>query len=196
MTVAKRYANQDAYTDIIIGAAAQYNVPVELLQATIAQESEFNPNAYRAEPQINDASRGLMQLLLGTAQGLGYTGTPDGLYDPTTNIYLGAKYIAGNVAYAESNGYGIDSAISMFNAGPSVERPGDGQRTTDDASGPFVNQAYVNSVESLMTYFTQYNAANAPAPNPNNVPGGTASIGVLIAILALSALVMLGIIVL
>lgn len=192
MTVAARYANQDAYTDIIVGAASEYNIPVELIQATIAQESEFNPNAYRAEPQINDASRGLMQLLLGTAKQLGYTGTPDGLYDPTTNIYLGAKYIAGNVAYAESNGFAIDSAISMFNAGPSLERPGDGQRTTDDASGPFVNQSYVDRVQSLMTYFAEYNAQNAPAPNPNNGPGGTTTIGVILGILAVGAVLLFG----
>lgn len=57
--------------------------------AIIQIESSFQPGAYRAEPQIGDASYGLMQILYGTAVDRGYSGPPEGLYDPETNIRYG-----------------------------------------------------------------------------------------------------------
>jgi hypothetical protein len=74
-----------AFDGIISDASAAWDVPAALIKAIIEKESGFDPNAYRAEPQIGDASRGLMQLLYGTAQALGFAGEPDDLYDPTTN---------------------------------------------------------------------------------------------------------------
>lgn len=65
-----------------------------LVLAIIEVESSFNPRAYRAEPQINDASRGLMQLLLSTARDRGYPGDEEGLFDPETNIRLGVMQLA------------------------------------------------------------------------------------------------------
>lgn len=153
------YAHEHDFDAIIDSASNEYNVPVALIKAIIGQESEFIATAYRAEPQINDASRGLMQLLLGTAQNLGFTGNPDDLYDPTLNIRLGTKYLSDNLNYAASNGYGIDSAISAYNGGFSADRNGDGKRV-GDAGTPFINQAYVDSVMSKMAYFAQ----NAGAP--------------------------------
>lgn len=81
------------YDEIIAVNADKYAVPFEWIKAVVMQESSGNPNAYRAEPAINDASYGLMQLLYSTAKGLGYTGTPEGLYDPMINIGLGSKLI-------------------------------------------------------------------------------------------------------
>jgi len=68
-------------------------VPESWISAVIETESSWNPGAYRAEPQINDGSYGLMQILVKTARGLGYTGDPDGLWDPATNIDLGTKLL-------------------------------------------------------------------------------------------------------
>jgi len=55
-----------------------------------------------------------MQLLTATAAGLGYTGTPDGLYDPATNIDLGTKLL-GQLRRA----YGDDfrRVYSAYNSG-------------------------------------------------------------------------------
>jgi soluble lytic murein transglycosylase-like protein len=77
----------------IQSSARKYNVPESWVKAVISTESSWNPTAYRAEPRINDASYGLMQLLYRTAKGLGYTGVPDGLYDPATNIDLGTMLL-------------------------------------------------------------------------------------------------------
>jgi hypothetical protein len=63
-----------------------------LFGCLVQQESGFDPRAYRSEPQIMDASYGLVQILYGTARGIGYTGSPEGLYDVDTNLLYGMKY--------------------------------------------------------------------------------------------------------
>lgn len=80
------------YGQFIRESAAKYGVDPNLIFATIMIESGGNPQAIRHEPRLGDASYGLGQLLYGTARGLGYKGTPEGLYDPATNIDLIAKY--------------------------------------------------------------------------------------------------------
>lgn len=82
-----------AYQRFIEAASWLYDVPAAWIQAVIDTESSGNPRAYRYEPAIKDASYGLMQLLYSTAKGLGYEGTPDGLYDPETNINLGTRLL-------------------------------------------------------------------------------------------------------
>lgn len=128
-------------------AAARYGLPASLVRAVIRQESRWNPEAYRAEPQINDASRGLMQVLLGTARALGYTGSPMGLYDPATSTELGARLLAQNITRASLPGRthrtAEDIALSAYNAGFSGVRAGDAKR---DSAGRIVNQSYVDSV--------------------------------------------------
>ena len=101
--------------DLEIAAAAQrYNVPVSWVQAVIETESSWNPQAYRAEPQINDASYGLMQLLYATARKLGYIGTEVGLYDPVTNIDLGTKLLG---QLRASYGDDFRRVYSAYNSG-------------------------------------------------------------------------------
>ena len=63
-----------------------------LFGCLVQQESGFNPRAYREEPQIKDASYGLVQILYGTARGIGYDGDREGLYDVDTNLTYGLKY--------------------------------------------------------------------------------------------------------
>ena len=89
-------------------------IPDDLTLATIDTESSFNPNAIREEPQINDASYGLMQILYGTAQEVGYSGDPSGLFDPETNILYGTKYQL--KLYRRFNDF--DAVIHAYNEGP------------------------------------------------------------------------------
>lgn len=102
------------YDDIIAKYANVYNVPEPWIRAFIQTESSFNPMAYRAEPQINDASYGLMQLLYKTAVGLGFTGAPESLYDPDTNINLGVKLMA---QLRARYGDDIQAVYSAYNSG-------------------------------------------------------------------------------
>lgn len=147
------FVHENDFDPIVETAATAWDVDAALIKAIIGAESEFNPNAYRAEPQIGDASYGLMQLLYQTAKSLGYTGSTDGLRDPTTNIRLGTRYLADLTKQASQRGYGVDSAISAYNAGFSTVRPGDGKRTTNDPSSPFINQSYVDKVIRFANYF-------------------------------------------
>lgn len=90
------------------------------VKALIGTESAFKPEATRGEPQIGDASIGLMQLLVSTARDLGYPGlagdkaTLSGLYTPSTNIYLGAKLLHRLLGQTRGD---LDAAVSAYNGG-------------------------------------------------------------------------------
>lgn len=114
--------------------ATAAGIPPALLLACIERESGGDPAARRGEPQQNDASVGLCQLLLGTARTLGYTGamgTPaklDGLFNPETNLTFAAKFWAD--LWAQFGG-AVDRCASAYNGG---DRPslGFGTRATAD----------------------------------------------------------------
>lgn len=82
-------------------AAFAFDVPADLVVRIAWIESHFNPSAIRYEAHIGDASAGLMQTLLGTAQWLardmGYSafGVPDlaRLLEPQASLYFGAAYL-------------------------------------------------------------------------------------------------------
>jgi hypothetical protein len=82
----------ERYGPLIEQASNKYQVDPNLILATILVESGGDTNAIRQEPQINDASYGLGQILYGTARGIGHTGTPNDLFDPEINIELIARY--------------------------------------------------------------------------------------------------------
>lgn len=90
-----------------------------LVMGVIATESSYRVNAYRAEPQINDASYGLMQVLYGTAIDRGYSGPPEGLYDPLLNIRLGMAHLRWSYNYlaARMGSVSEGQMLSAYNAG-------------------------------------------------------------------------------
>jgi len=157
------FTRENEFDRDILRASSKYAVPVEVIKAVIAQESGFNPTAYRAEPKIGDASRGLMQVLERTARGLGMTGSTEQLFNPPINIDLGARLLAENIRAARpTRGATIlEVALSAYNAGFSTERPGDAKRT---AAGAIVNyESYVAPVVKYLGYFAAQIAAAHPA---------------------------------
>ena len=65
------FAREREFDTLVYAEAARRGLDPLLIKAVIATESSFNPQALRPEPQINDASRGLMQILYGTAKMMG-----------------------------------------------------------------------------------------------------------------------------
>jgi hypothetical protein len=135
------------YLPLIQAASAKYGVPIALILAHIKQESNFDEKAYRYEPAINDASYGLMQVLLATAKTMDSSATPEKLFDPAYSIDIGTQYIAKNLArYANV----IPDAVAAYNAGSAYKNAA-GQYTAK--SGSLSVNDYVNRV---MGYYQDY----------------------------------------
>jgi len=94
------------YDPLIKEAGAKFGVDLSLIKAVIDQESSFNPLA-----QSSAGAKGLMQLMDGTAAGLGVTDS----FDAEQNINGGVKYLAGLLTK-----YNGDEAIALaaYNGGP------------------------------------------------------------------------------
>jgi soluble lytic murein transglycosylase-like protein len=87
---------QGAYAEMVARHAAANGVPVSLVHRVIMRESRYNPRA------VSKGNYGMMQIRLGTARAMGYTGTASGLLDPEVNMTYAVKYLAG--AYQVAGG--------------------------------------------------------------------------------------------
>ena len=98
------------YDEHIRGAAERYGLPVPLLKAVMAVESNFNPAAVSEK-----GATGLMQLMPGTAREM-YVYD---VYDPAQNIEGGARYLR-----HLHNEFGNDlvMVLAAYNAGPEAVR--------------------------------------------------------------------------
>lgn len=93
-----------AYNDIISSAAKNTGLDTSWIKAVIDAESSFNPKAGSSA-----GAQGLMQLMPGTAKGLGVRDS----YDPTQNINGGSSLLA-----SEYKKYGsLELALAAYNAG-------------------------------------------------------------------------------
>jgi soluble lytic murein transglycosylase-like protein len=124
----------EKFGDPIAAAADEFDVPVELILATIATESRGNPLAERAEPGFIDyeatphrVSLGLMQTLISTARlalkknAIG----ADDLRDPETSIRAGTAYIGQQRKVTD---FDPPKVACAYNAGNLIHQTGAGNR--------------------------------------------------------------------
>jgi len=97
-----------AYRSLVVKHATANHVPVSLVHRVIMRESKYNPRA------ISKGNYGIMQIRLGTARALGYSGGVQGLLDADTNMTYAVRYLAG--AYKVANG-NHDQAVRLYARG-------------------------------------------------------------------------------
>ncbi|MDO9414581.1 lytic transglycosylase domain-containing protein [Pararhizobium sp.] len=83
-------------------------IPEELVHRVVKRESTYNPRAY------SKGNYGLMQIRYNTAKGLGYQGTPEGLFDAETNLKYATKYLRGAWLVADNKN---DGAVRLYASG-------------------------------------------------------------------------------
>lgn len=96
--------------ELVSLASRQYGVSESLIKAVIETESHFNANTVSSA-----GAKGLMQLMDGTARGLGVSNS----FDPAQNINGGTKYLSYQLK--RYNGH-ENTALAAYNAGPGTLR--------------------------------------------------------------------------
>jgi len=123
------YAQSSGSADldaIFEAAGARYNISPNLLKAVAKAESGF-----RANVTSTAGAMGIMQLMPGTAAGLGVTDA----FDPEQNIMGGAKYLR---QMLDRFGGDLRLALGAYNAGPGA--------VAKHGGVPSYSQKYVSKV--------------------------------------------------
>jgi len=105
-TVAVRRHGKMDITPLILKYARKHNLDPWLVRGVIEVESGFNPHA-----RSYAGAGGLMQLMPGTAAGLGC----GNVFDPEANIAAGTRYLR---MMLDRFGGRMELAIAAYNAGP------------------------------------------------------------------------------
>lgn len=92
-------------SEVILREAKNNDLDPLLLEVVIKYESNFNPSAVS-----RSGAQGLMQLMPGTAAGLGVTDS----FDPHQNVAGGARYLATQLSRFGD----LRKALAAYNAGP------------------------------------------------------------------------------
>jgi soluble lytic murein transglycosylase-like protein len=87
---------QGQFASLVSTHAQANGVPESLVHRVIMRESRYNSRA------VSRGNYGIMQIRLGTARAMGYTGSAAGLLDPNTNMTYAVRYLAG--AYRAAGG--------------------------------------------------------------------------------------------
>lgn len=112
--IAARVPSSIPYANLMNAASARTGVPAELIAAVAKQESGFNARAVSPV-----GAQGLMQLMPGTARGLGVTNS----FDPAQAIDGGARLLSSLLSKFDGR---VDLALAGYNAGAGAVQKYDG----------------------------------------------------------------------
>ncbi|MFD0715108.1 lytic transglycosylase domain-containing protein [Paenibacillus sp. GCM10027626] len=133
---------------IIANASQKYGIDESLIRAVIETESSFNPNTVSSA-----GAKGLMQLMDGTARGLGVTDS----FDPQQNVEGGTRYLAYLMEKYKGN---IQVALAAYNAGPGrVDRSGIATNADFVARQSVLPKETQNYVGKVLRSLAKYSAA-------------------------------------
>lgn len=142
-------------------ASREHGVDIELLQALIATESGFDPEAVSPKGAV-----GLMQIMPATAQRYGVR--PDRqaqvtqkLFDPRTNVRTGTRYLRDLIRMFPER---LELALAAYNAGEGAV-----QRAGNRIPNYRETQNYVKTVMQLYTMLKPPAMTAAPPQTPHRV---------------------------
>jgi hypothetical protein len=146
-------------------------VPVSLVERVIKRESGGNPRA------VSAGNYGLMQIRLGTARAMGYTGSASGLLDAQTNMTYAVKYLAG--AYRAAGG-SESRAVALYARGYNAPRVQEASYFTSapSFSAPAQSfaaprQAFAAPKRSLAVRRQSFAASRQTFPTPTSLFSGS-----------------------
>lgn len=140
-----------AHLEILINKQeAKWKTPGNAIRSVIWVESRGKvdlPPTY--ERTVQAYSYGPMQVLLSTAQGMGFTGTAEDLQQAEVNLHYGTRYLTHQL---RRYGGDLPSAAAAYNAGSARKR-----------RGTFINQSYVNKVMGAFNALQRYDQERGTA---------------------------------
>jgi soluble lytic murein transglycosylase-like protein len=131
----KKSQSPTSFENIIKTASRRFGVDEGLIKAVIRQESNFNPAAVSRA-----GARGLMQLMPGTAAGLGVKDS----FDPEQNIMAGTRFLKDMLNRYNGD---VDSALAAYNWGPG---------NLDRSRGAFLPRETREYLVKVKQYYAQY----------------------------------------
>ena len=124
-----------SFENIIKTASRRYGVEEGLIKAVIKMESNFNPKAVS-----HAGARGLMQLMPGTAAGLGVRDS----FDPEQNIMAGTRFLRDMLDRYNGD---VDQALAAYNWGPG---------NVDKSRGAFLPRETREYLVKVKRYYSQF----------------------------------------
>lgn len=124
-------ASRGDFDGIISEAARKYDLSPDLIHAVVRAESDYDQNC-----RSSAGAMGLMQLMPGTAAGLGVTNP----WDPAQNVLGGTRYLR-----QQMDRFGdVTLALAAYNAGPGAVQRYDGVPPYEET------QTYVRRVQQYL----------------------------------------------
>lgn len=163
-----------AYRDLVEKHAGPPDVPADLLQGLMREESALDPNALSWA-----GAMGLVQLMPATARAVAAelklrTPRPKDLLDPSLNLRLGAHYLGGLIKRFDGE---LVFAVGSYNAGPGAvnrwrrDRPDMELDAWAEEIPIAETRGYVKRVlRSFNTYQLLYGTPHIPLPPVSQAP--------------------------